>query len=259
MITNHVPVSWQALQNEVALILGQCGFAVNLEKTISLTRGEVEVDVYAEELVNRRKYAIICECKYWKSKIPQHVIHSFRSVIQDSGANIGYIISTLGFQSGSKKASAFTNIELLTWSEFQEKFFESWYFNYFSPAFTKSVDSFLTYTEPILPKWYALMIKDDQMRFNILKERYDILGPILMRFTVYSNMLKSEKEIVPLPIWNWYAGGEYENIVEKLLPRDILTSSTYREFMEVTLVFIHQALTQFRHFKYKYHNEEEEF
>jgi restriction system protein len=62
------------------------------------------------------------------------VIHSFRTVVSDIGANIGYIIAPSGFQSGSVNASEFTNIKLVTWEEFQNEFEETWLCVYFSEA-----------------------------------------------------------------------------------------------------------------------------
>ena len=78
MITCSVPETWKALQNEVGKILEECGFSVEVEKKVDTARGKAELDVYAEEIVKGRKYSIVCECKHWKSNIPQTIIHSFR-------------------------------------------------------------------------------------------------------------------------------------------------------------------------------------
>lgn len=50
IITNQQPSDWQSLQTEVGEILAQCGFTVEVEKTVETARGEVELDVYAEEM-----------------------------------------------------------------------------------------------------------------------------------------------------------------------------------------------------------------
>src|SRR5687768_3242495 len=121
MITTEQPSDWKDLQNKVGEILHQCGFSVEVEKTIQTVRGQIELDVYAEENIKGRRYSIICECKFWKSNIPQNVIHGFRTVINDLGCNAGYIITTSDFQSGSTNATEFTNVELLTWENFQLK------------------------------------------------------------------------------------------------------------------------------------------
>ena len=56
-------------------------------------------------------------------------------------ANIGYVISTNGFQSGSYKAAKYTNVRIATWEEFQELFEEKWLKNYFS----KYIENILTH------------------------------------------------------------------------------------------------------------------
>lgn len=45
MITPNEPETWQQLQEEVARILRECGFAVEVERTLTTVRGAVEIDV----------------------------------------------------------------------------------------------------------------------------------------------------------------------------------------------------------------------
>src|SRR5436190_7050177 len=118
MITSKTPSTWQDLQYQSARVLEECGFAVEVEKVVKLVRGKAEIDVYAEESLKGRKYIILCECKHWKAAVPQGVVHSFRSVMADVGAHKGYIISSSGFQSGSREAAELTNVELTTWERF---------------------------------------------------------------------------------------------------------------------------------------------
>jgi restriction system protein len=157
MITSAVPQTWQGLQAEVARILNECGFAVQVEKTVHTARGDVEIDVYAQETVRGRTYAIACECKHWKARIPQHVVHAFRTVVTETGANVGYLISTAGFQSGSHKASGFTNLQLVDWREFQDLFEESWFESFFTQEIHRRLSSLMTYAEGFLPAWWDRM------------------------------------------------------------------------------------------------------
>ena len=68
----------------------------------------------------------ICECKHWTRRVPQTVVHSFRTVVSELGANRGFLISRNAFQSGAREAAEFTNIDLLTWKEFEELMFDRW-------------------------------------------------------------------------------------------------------------------------------------
>lgn len=109
----------------------QCGLVVEIEKKIDLVRGKAEFDVYAEETVSGRKHTIACECKYWNTAIPQDVIFGFRTKVNDIGANFGLIISSSKFQSGAIAAVDRTNVSLLTWDEFQDRYFDTWYCKHF--------------------------------------------------------------------------------------------------------------------------------
>src|SRR5258705_8303667 len=130
MITTRVPSTWQALEHDVARILLECGFTVDVEKLIHTVRGDVTVDVYGEESIDGRRYTVLCECKHWKTHVPQTVIHGFRTVVADAGANLGYIVSSSGFQSGAFSAAELSNVRLVTWEEFQKEFTASWVQHY---------------------------------------------------------------------------------------------------------------------------------
>jgi len=162
MITMIPPKNWQDLQVQVARILSECGFAVDTEMIIKNVRGTVEIDVYAKETVNGRMYSIACECKNWKSNAPQNTIHGFRSVVSDLGVNLGIIITTSDYQSGATEASAFTNIQLLTWEKFQLEFEKQWLKTYFQLKITKELNPLFTYTEPLPPAWFSRLTQEGQ-------------------------------------------------------------------------------------------------
>jgi len=105
MITVTVPETWQDLQIDVARILAECGMEAYIAHKIQSVRTEIEIDVFATEDVESRRYTIICECKRRKSSIPQETVHGVRTVMHDVGANKGFIISIGGFQSGAYAAA----------------------------------------------------------------------------------------------------------------------------------------------------------
>jgi restriction endonuclease Mrr len=126
LITENVPAGWEQLEDIVTTILAECGMSAQRGVTLRLPRGSVDVDVYAEETIEGIVHRTICECKQWRTNVPKSVVHSFRTVIGETGANRGYIISTSGFQAGAVEAAAATNIELVTFEEFQRTYFAKW-------------------------------------------------------------------------------------------------------------------------------------
>ncbi len=241
IITSTTPPDWKSLQNEVGSILEQCGFNVEIEKKLRLVRGEVEIDVYAEENVKGRRYSIICECKRWGSNIPQNVIHAFRTVVGDAGANIGYIIAHTGFQAGAYPAVDCTNIELVTWEEFQARFCDTWLDHYLSPLITKELDPILGYTEPLVPKWFCEVPDDEVEVLKALRDKYMEFGIMIMMFTTYSTF----HEINGIPQLPMRESIRINNISSDAIPESILNATGYREFLEECLAFGKQGIDEF--------------
>ncbi|RCV86944.1 restriction endonuclease [Billgrantia montanilacus] len=126
MIFDTPPSNWKELQRLVCQAFQEMSCYSELEKTIDLVRGKKEIDVYVEDFVHDIRLKILIECKQWNSDIHQDVIHGFRTVVNDSGANKGIIIVKKGFQSGAYEASDKAPIELLSWEEFNIKYFKKW-------------------------------------------------------------------------------------------------------------------------------------
>jgi len=247
MITSEEPKNWQDLQNEVARILEECGFSVEVEKVLETARGQVEIDIYAEEIIKRRKYVIVCECKHWRNRVPQNVIHGFRTVLADIGANVGYIVSMAGFQSGAFKASELTNVELVTWNEFQEAFEETWYDKYLVNQVVERLDPILTYAEPLLPRWFDKLPEEDKEEYIALKEKYDEFGWLIMAFTPYVRPLR-ETQRPTLPISERLA--DKPGLKDKI-PENIASAIGYREFLEFASEYGGKAISEFRALKEK--------
>ncbi|MEO9338870.1 restriction endonuclease [Mesorhizobium sp. SB112] len=185
LITAHVPETWEQLEDLVAAILGECGMQATRQVTINLPRGSVDVDVFAEETVDGIVHRIICECKYWKANIPKEIVHAFRTVMQETGANRGYIVSRAGFQKGAYEAAQATNIELLTFAEFQERYFDKWFKSRIW-AVENSISNFNTYYEPLGPPgWAKLATDEERAAYESVLDRYLFAGHALHSFSPY--------------------------------------------------------------------------
>lgn len=241
MITTSIPNDWGQLQSEVGRILGECSFTVAVEKKVHTVRGDVELDVYAEEEVLGRRYSIICECKYWKTRVPQNVIHAFRTVVADSGANMAYIVSSSGFQQGAFRASDLTNIRLVTWEEFQHEFQRTWIEKFFSPQITERLDALLTYTEPILPLWFPNLAEADKQKYLALHKRYEQFGWLIMGFTTYGRWGR-ENDFPSLPIIERLPPG---STLSEEVPPEILKETGYLQFLEAATEYGEKAIQEF--------------
>lgn len=148
LIEAALPASWRDLEACVAQILRECGYDTEVQKTVPLARGNVDIDVWADDHSSPPNVLAV-ECKRWSSSVSKNVVHGFRTVVGDSGANTGLIVSSGGFQEGAVEAAAYSNIRLVNWLEFQVLFVERWYQSYMAPRLREEAGPLIEYTEPI--------------------------------------------------------------------------------------------------------------
>ncbi len=126
LITARMPSEWGELEDLVAGILNEAGLQARRNVTIALPRGSVDVDVLAEETHDGIVQRIVCGCKNWGKTIPKEVVHAFRTFFKSAVPTVATSFP-VGFQSGALEAAHPTNIQLVTFQEFQEIYFEKWY------------------------------------------------------------------------------------------------------------------------------------
>lgn len=126
MIFDTEPTNWGELQNYVGQMFNECGFHTEVSKVVDLVRGQKEIDVYTQDNKSEYKPIILVECKFWTKPVSQETVHSFRTVVTDFGANLGFIVSKNGFQSGSYEAAKSTNIRLVTLKELELEYYSKW-------------------------------------------------------------------------------------------------------------------------------------
>jgi restriction system protein len=238
MITAREPEDWGALQREVARILTECGMHAEIEKTVTLVRDVADVDVVAVETVNGRTNTIFCECKRWKSSIPKNVVHGFRTVVQDGGANVGYIITSSGFQRGAYAAADLTNLRLVTWPEFQAEFETLWIENYLRPEVTRRLDDLMELVEPLPPRGFKELTAPARARYVELRDKYWELGATAMLFTTYLKMIRPEVPNLPLQ--------DRVSSSTTGMPDALLTATAYRDFLDILLPLGEQATEELK-------------
>lgn len=147
MIFDKEPQTWQQLQTYVGQMFEECGFETEVSKVVELVRGKKEIDVFAKDIDSEHQPIILVECKFWNFPIPQEIIHSFRTVIADYGANIGFIVSKVGFQSGSYEAVEKTNIKLVDLKGLEKVYYSKWLKN-MSKKYLDLADKLFPYWDP---------------------------------------------------------------------------------------------------------------
>jgi hypothetical protein len=245
VINSSLPKDWRDLQIQVEKIMKESGLIAESEKDIETVRGIVNIDVYAEDTSQRPKTIYLCECKFWQKAIPKSVVHSFRTVVNDFGANWGLIISSHGFQAGTFAAAANSNIRLLTWNEFQELFLERWFKNYMQKRLSEENEPLVDYTEPFNARVFRKANKLDkksQRRFTKLREKYVDLA--FLALGLYLPLPSILKEDIPsLPLRKSIESDEVPNI--KNVPDILLDAVSFRDLLKIFISEDRKALAEF--------------
>lgn len=182
MIIFPEPTDWKDLQDKVCLLLRQSGFIAEKEKSVTTPRGQVELDVYAIDPDSIDQISYVLECKYWTNRVDQSVIHSFMTIMNETGCNIGYIVSKNGFQSGAIDYVNFTNIRLFTFEELQKHYYKTWMKKRFAPSVERIIERLVNYTEPCNSKRDKILNEvsnECREAFCILLQKYGELALLL--------------------------------------------------------------------------------
>ncbi|MBK3848104.1 restriction endonuclease [Stutzerimonas xanthomarina] len=172
MIDDPLPGNWRDLQTDVQRIFRNVGLLADVEVDLRTPRGSVNVDILAIDVRSVDKIKYIAECKNWGTAVPQSVVHSFTTVMHETGANIGFIISKHGLQEGAKRYTQNTNIVGMTYLEFQQRYFEAWWKRYFCPRIGDAADHPLQYVEDcntVRDSAYGKLSFPDQAKFDRLR------------------------------------------------------------------------------------------
>lgn len=239
-ITNRAPEGGNELEELVAQILQECGLIVQHQAALQLPRGAVTVDVLAEETVESITYQIICECKNWSTNVPQEKVHAFRTVVSEAGANRGYIISRTGFQSGAVDAARSTNIELVSFAEFQAIFFDKWIKNR-TWAIERDIGAILSYYEPFgIPGINQLTNDAEQEAYYNVWLKYLFVGALLPLFSPYLRQFRPHPyPDLPLDLTPY----EDSRVV---VPKDVAEAASYRELLSLLQAYAKAGLAELR-------------
>jgi len=105
-------VEWRTYQQQAANFFRKLGFTAQVEHEVEGARGVHKVDAYIEGAIHGIPFKWIVECKAWNSNIPKEKVMALAAIVQDIGADKGFLLSETGFQSGAVRAANKTNISL---------------------------------------------------------------------------------------------------------------------------------------------------
>ena len=104
--------AWRDYQQQTAEFFRALGLTATVEKTVEGVRGKHNLDVYVEGDYMGISFVWIVECKHWQSNVPKEKVAALSAILQDVGADRGFLLSETGFQSGALRMAEKSNITL---------------------------------------------------------------------------------------------------------------------------------------------------
>lgn len=107
-----MPTKWQEYQLSAAKFFRKLGLEATVEHEVEGARGKHKIDVFVRGSYLGIDFKWIVECKAWKTNIPKEKVLALAGIIQDVGADRGFLLSEVGFQSGAIQSATKTNVTL---------------------------------------------------------------------------------------------------------------------------------------------------
>lgn len=114
MITDS---GWYIFQEDIKVHFNSLGADAETNIKVQGVRTCHDIDVLVKTRFLGENITWIVEAKHWKSKVTKAQVLTLRSIVEDIGADRGFIISVAGFQSGAFEAANNTNVKLKTFDE----------------------------------------------------------------------------------------------------------------------------------------------
>jgi hypothetical protein len=113
-------VAWREYQEEAAQFYRSLGMVTRVDAPLDGARGHHKVDVLVEFERIGINHRWVVECKLWKRRIPKERVLILQGVVSDVGADRGFLLSEVGFQSGAVTAARFANVTLTNLADLRE-------------------------------------------------------------------------------------------------------------------------------------------
>lgn len=111
---------WHDYQRETAEFFQGLGLEATIDETLQGIRTTHDVDVVVRSVNVGFEAIWLVECKHWRTPVTKLHVLALREIVNEVGADRGFIVGESGFQSGAYEASTMTNVSLTSLSELRE-------------------------------------------------------------------------------------------------------------------------------------------
>ncbi|MEP0072675.1 MAG: restriction endonuclease [Marinomonas sp.] len=111
---------WYDFQEEICDYFLALGAEASTNERVQGVRTHHDIDVLIKTRFLGIDLTWVVEAKKWKSKVGKLQVLGLRQIVDDIGADKGFIICSSGFQSGAIDAAENSNVSLLTFDELKD-------------------------------------------------------------------------------------------------------------------------------------------
>lgn len=109
--------SWSKYQEDVADFFGVLGLRAATNVAVVGVRTSHDIDVVVNAHFAGVDLFWVVECKQMKRAVTKIQVLAFRTIVEDTGADRGFMMAENGYQSGAVEAAALSNITLTSLGE----------------------------------------------------------------------------------------------------------------------------------------------
>lgn len=247
MIEDRAPATTAELDAWIIRILRECGDDVEPQAKVRLARGDTKcVDVKAVRNSAGIKTVSVFECRCRRRKVTKEEVHAFRTVVADSGAHFGVIVSPVGFQKGAVKAAQLTNLRLAKWTEFEASQEPRWTEHCLRPRLERAFYGFNDLTGVYSAEENARLKRLSAQQWRSFCEWVSRVAPLeklascICAPSGYLFGVAAER-VIQLPLTQHLAAEDLEK-----LPEQLTTICTARRFLEEMEHAAQQAALEFQ-------------
>ncbi|SHT45237.1 Restriction endonuclease [Mycobacteroides abscessus subsp. abscessus] len=112
---------WMKYQQDVSRFFGELGMEALVDQTVRGVRTSHGIDVLVRGSYVGFDITWVVECKAWRSRIPKEKVLALRQIVDDIGADRGFIMAESGYQSGALEAALVSNVTLTSIGDLTER------------------------------------------------------------------------------------------------------------------------------------------
>lgn len=110
-------IDWYQFQEDICSYFQSIGASAETNVTVPGVRTNHDIDILVKTKFLGEDLTWVIEAKKWKKKVNKLQVLALRTIVDEIGADRGFIISEAGFQSGAFEACTNTNVKLKTFDE----------------------------------------------------------------------------------------------------------------------------------------------